>query len=176
MNYIDFEYLDLAIGFGDPGLDQEWRGTHLSFDLWKYHKANVDYNEKYRLVEFIKRNIDKEEDLMLELGVDYEADFFTVHENGSHGRYFDFSKSFFRIPNDVIKINQIEGYSIFDWLTVLENSSSIFCVDSSMANLIDQWGIKPPEGRYFHKWTEYYTPEQVHFLTPQLTENWTIVT
>jgi hypothetical protein len=53
------------------------------------------------------------------------------------------------IPSDwqTIEIKPIKGFTIWDWLGVIEGAQSIICVDSVYANLIDQLGIG--SDRYF---------------------------
>ena len=40
-------------------------------------------------------------------------------------------------PKNKILFAKIKNYQIFDWLPVLERSSEIYCVDSSLANYVE---------------------------------------
>lgn len=169
-------YIDLAIGFGDIELDKRWRETKLSFDTWKYSEAKLEYQKKYDLCDFIARDLDKEIELMKFKGIN-KGDYIVIHEDGSHGRHFDFNRiiGYNHIGSKIIKIDKEENYNIFDWLKILEGAKAIYCVDSCIANLVDQYGIMPPKGRFFHPWREYYTPLQLSLLTPKIKEDWVII-
>jgi hypothetical protein len=70
------------------------------------------------------------------------------------------------IPNDwqTIEITPIPGYTVWDWLKVIEGAQSIICVDSVYANLIDQLGLG----------TDRYFIARSHIgLTPVQGQDWT---
>ncbi|MFW9899681.1 MAG: hypothetical protein ACFFDY_00155 [Candidatus Thorarchaeota archaeon] len=176
--YITQSYIDLAIGFGNPLLDKNWKETNLSFDLWKYKHAGLPYTTKYDLYDFIVRNRDKESQLMALKEINKNDNYIVVHEDGSHGRHFDFNKIIGGMSNHygIVRLGKVEGYNIFDWLSILQGAFQIYCVDSCFANLVDQYGIIPRGGRFFHPWSEYYTPLQLKLLTPKISDDWKIIT
>lgn len=169
-----FEYLDLAIGFGNTALDTEWKKTNLSFDVWKYNKANVPYFNKYNLPNIISRQTDIELDLFNFLHIKTNESYIVIHQNGSNKRHFDFKLN---TNKRIIEIDSIssERWRIFDWLPILMNADQIYCVDSCFLNLVDQYNIKPPNGRYAHLWSEYYTEENLHFLSPLISSDWKFI-
>ncbi len=169
--------IDLAIGFGDVELDRKWKETGLSFDIWKYYIVKLEHQYKYTLSEFIVRNSDREMELAEKKKINCKDDYIVIHEDGSHGRHFDFSRTigYNHIGSKIIKIDKEENYNIFDWLKILEGAKAIYCVDSCITNLVDQYGIMPTKGRFFHPWREYYTPLQLSLLTPKIKEDWVII-
>lgn len=171
-------YIDLAIGFGNPLLDKNWKDTGLPFDIWKYNKAKLEYQKKYSLCYFIERNFEKEKELMKLKGINRNDNYIVVHEDGSHGRHFNFNKIIGEMSNHygIVRLDKVEGYNIFDWLSILQGAFQIYCVDSCFSNLVDQYGIIPRGGRFFHPWKEYYTPLQLKLLTPKISDDWKITT
>ncbi len=164
--------IDLAIGFGDIVLDRKWKDSQMSFDVWKYnHAAKMSYSAKYDLPNFIIRDKDQERGLMAYLRIKKGEKYIITHSNGSHGRNIDFNRITDFNGCRTIEISQVEGYNVFDWLGILEGAYQIFCVDSSISNLVDQFGIKPEGGRFFHPWVEYYSTEQLKLLTPNIEES-----
>jgi len=166
------EKLDLGIGFPGHRENQTWKSTGLSFDEWKYKKADLPLELKYTLS--INRNKENEKNLILLLEENYQLKKYSVvHDSGiSSGR----RQYNFNLPADekYIKIRPIKGFTVFDWLSILEGADKIYCVDSCIANLVNQLGIGIGK-RYFHPWIEYYTQDQQSQLTPKLAEGWEIV-
>lgn len=169
--------IDLAIGFGDPILDKEWKDTGLPFDVWKYNRVKLEYQKKYDLCDFIVRDKDKETQLMALKGINKNDNYIVVHEDGSHGRHFNFNKIIGEASNHygIVRLDKVKGHNIFDWLSILQGAFQIYCVDSCFANLVDQYGIIPRGGRFFHPWSEYYTPLQLKLLTPKIRDDWEII-
>lgn len=117
---------------------------YTSFDQYKYIKAGVPFLEKWKLAECITRDTQAEDALLLKLG--NPSKYAVIHLEGSdHTAQFDETM----IPPDWTKIYIKEGLtdSIFNWIPVLENAESIICVDSCIANMVDQLGIG--SDRYF---------------------------
>jgi hypothetical protein len=180
--YSEGKVLDLSIGFGDGKLDTEWKSSNLSFDEWKYKKAEVPFEQRYNLPLCLSRNHKKEKDLLLgvvsrKINLTEEIKnkkptrrFITVHSSGTNRRFFDFN-----IEEIHTKIRPINGYSVIDWLSVLKNSQEIFTVDSCIGILVELFQMKPKYGRHFHKWTEYYNDQQLRLLTPKISNDWQIV-
>jgi len=149
----DIPILDLSIGFGNKKLDSKWRASGLSFDRWKYREAGVPFHNKYNLV--INRNFKKERELKELLGLPNR--YVVTHSKGTRGS-FDFD-----VPGSV-EVEEIEGFTLFDWIGVLEGASSIACVDSCVANLVEQLGIGYGR-RYFHSWGDEH-------LCPVIDSDW----
>lgn len=175
----DRDMLDLAIGFGDAALDGEWKNTGLPFDIWKYRTAGITYEKKYELPKALEGSKTRGYDLCTTLMDQriHGGRYIVTHSYGSNGRRFSFNKIISERFGDVlaIEIQQIGKYTVFDWLPIIHGADAILCVDSCISNLVDQMGIRPTMGRFFHPWTEYYSLEQLHMLTPKMSEDWITV-
>jgi predicted SAM-dependent methyltransferase len=149
------DIIDLAIGFGRD--EKDWRESGFHFDEYKYMLANVPFEEKYNLV--FNRNTKKEKALCKELELEkYHDGYVVTHSKSSFAEYD------FKIPS-AIEVEEKEGYLIFDWLTVLEGARYIFCVDSCIANLVNQLGIANGR-RYFRDWKDIRDKKEARRLTP----------
>ena len=157
--------LDLAVGFLNNALDKEWKESGMTFDEWKYKKSGVPFEKKYDLQ--INRNTGKEEKLLKQLtnGNPY----IVTHSKGGQGYKHNFNKP------GAIEVKHIEGYTLFDWLKILEEASEVYCIDSSVANLINQLGIckdrrfyKPVSGDKMHV-------SDKDCRSPQMDKNWKLI-
>jgi hypothetical protein len=136
---------------------------HTSFDQYKYIRAAVPFINKWRLSDCITRDLTKEQLLYTSLMI--TGPYAVVHLEGSdHRAQFDSST----IPTDwsTIEITSDKTTSIFDWLTVLERADSIVCVDSCIANLVDQMNLTNDK---------YFIPRSHIGLTPVQGQDWTWV-
>jgi hypothetical protein len=132
--------LDLSISFPNshPYNDSVFyqRRHEMSFDRIKYSIANVSFEEKWNLK--FNRNLNAEHKLEGQLNI---PDSFTlVHTRGS-------SEAFTYHPEDgesVIYVND-SSPSIFDWCNVIKKANKIVAIDSSFANLVEQYGFAGPK-------------------------------
>ena len=134
---------------------------YTSFDQYKYIRAGVPFLEKWNLAGCITRNPEREQALIQELV--QNPDYVAVHLEGSSVRA-DFDRTI--IPPDwqIIEIQPRPGYTLWDWLGLLEGAQSIVCVDSVYANLVDQLAIG----------TDRYFIQRSHIgLTPVHGQDWT---
>jgi hypothetical protein len=136
---------------------------HTSFDQYKYIKAQVPFLNKWKLSECIVRDTAAEQELYNSLNI--TKPYAVIHLEGSdHLAEFDYSS----IPNNwqTITITSDKTQSIFNWLTVLESADSIVCVDSCIANLVDQMNLTNDK---------YFIPRSHIGLTPVQAQDWTWV-
>lgn len=134
---------------------------HTSFDQYKYIRAQVPFLNKWQLKDCITRDHPAEQLLYNKLVKNPK--YAVVHLEGSdHRARFDESI----IPPDwqTIYVTPEHTSSILNWLKILEGAESIVCVDSCMANLVDQMSI---EGDL------YFIPRSHIGLTPVQGQNWT---
>ena len=109
------------VNCGD-GLGQE------TFDMFKYRKANVPFEEKWNLV--YKRNIPEEDKVFSYIVKHTPYDIIgTKFSGGDLNLKFD-SK------HNIVKFT--DEFSIFHWRKVFEDAKHIALVDSAMANFIEQ--------------------------------------
>ena len=149
--------IDLGIGFGRA--EEDWYASGLRFDEWKYREAGVPLAEKYNLQ--IERNFEAEQALKRKLNLDRYCDGYVVtHSESSFARYD------FNVP-DAIEVKPTAGFHLFDWIGVLEGARYILCVDSCVANLVNQLGIGKGR-RYIKTWHNIRQGADADRRTPEL--------
>ena len=149
---------------GHPELVERPEFQIMKFDQYKYSVAGVPFQEKWRLESCITRDPQKEQALKDQLTLPGQP-YVVLHLEGSDHRA-DFDRSIIPAGWAQIEITADQTDSIFDWITTLEGAESIVCVDSVIANLVDQLGIG--EDRYF-------IPRSHIHLTPVLGQAWTVL-
>lgn len=105
-----------------------------SFDEFKYFIADVPFEEKWNLQ--IKRN--KEKEIELKNKLEAHSRYVVIQEQSSDcKRLVEWANS------DVkrIDVRPITN-SVFDWLTIFENSEQNIFIESCFSNLVDQLNIK----------------------------------
>ena len=136
------------------------------FDEFKYSKAGVPFLQKWTLAECVARNPEREAALVKKLVT--TPDYYVTHlASGS----FSCSPSLPFIPEgwQHIAITPQATDCVFDWLSVIEGARALVCIDSSIANLVDQFKMG---GSTLQK---YWIPRSHIHLTPVLGTAWTIL-
>jgi hypothetical protein len=151
--------LNLGIGFGRE--EKGWLKSRLHFDEWKYKEAKVPFKERYNLK--IVRFPEREQELY-DMVAEGKDGYVITHSASSFAR-FDWG-----IPNG-IEVSRVDGYTIVDWLTIIERARAVFCVDSCVANLINLLGLHRGS-RFFRHW-DYRTVREV-LLPPVVDGDWVI--
>jgi len=145
---------------GQKFSEERWF-QYTSFDQYKYIRADVPFLDKWRLSELITR--DPQEEARVCDQLIKHSDYCVLHLEGSdHTAQFDPEI----IPRgwQTIEIKPGITASIFNYLSLLEGAQSIVCVDSCIANMVDQ--MKIPGDLYFIA--------RSHIgLTPVLNGSWT---
>lgn len=132
--------IDLSITFpnSNPVNDSFFYANKgiMSFDQMKYAFANVPFEEKWNLK--FNRNTEVEQRLVNQLNL--PSTFTLVHTKGS-------SESFVYHPetNESVVYVTDTGGSIFDWCGVIDKANKIVAIDSSFANLVEQYGFTGPK-------------------------------
>lgn len=133
----------------------------MKFDQYKYARAGVPYKNKLMLSECIQRDPAVEDRLYKE--VVKKEKYIVTHLAGSDRSYaLDFSDAEAQ-GYQVVNITERPGYSVFDWIKVLEGAESLYLIDSCFANMVDQLDI----GR--DKW---FIRRSKMDLTPVLLSDW----
>lgn len=134
------------------------------FDEFKYSKAGVPFLRKWTLRELIERDLAREQALYDRL---VKADNYYVTQ--FKGSNFTASPDLGHIPPDWQRIDVDEHItdSIFDWLTIIERSQALICIDSALSNMVDQMKITSTD--------KYWIPRSHIHLTPVLGTAWTIL-
>jgi hypothetical protein len=152
-----YQYLSSHPELTDPELF-----SILKFDQYKYWVAEVPFLEKWKLQECIVRDPVRERELKEELGA--RGDYAVVHRRGSDF-YWEGSVEWTGLPT--IEIAPRRGWSIFDWLGVLEEAKVYIGVDSVFSNLVDSLDLVEGD--------RYWIRRSAWDLTPVLGGQWTII-
>lgn len=136
---------------------------HFKFDEFKYHLANVPFEQKWNLK--IRRNYQREQELFNRL-VRGQRPLIVTHLAGSDIRYAPESLGLDTVNNEVINITDDITTNIFDWLTILEKANTIITLDSVFCNLIEQLNFKNNK--------QFIRRSGIH-MTPVLKNNWDMV-
>lgn len=139
INEKKLEYIDPC--FFIPGHDpesqnyekvKEYKKSGLNWIQLKYDLCNVPLEKRWNL-EY-SRDLDKEEKLFnivnkycIKQGYTHYSIVHTYDRNLLNN---------LEVQNE-IPFSYIAGYTIFDWRKVLEESSELFCIDSSLANYVE---------------------------------------
>ena len=116
--------------------DNPWAHGHI-----KYNFCNVDYEDWDKYIH-IRRNADREKSLLHHLGINGEESFSVINRNfGTPPNY--------RTRDDIssksglreIQMNFIQGYNLFDWMSVFEKASQIHTMDTSIYYILQFLGI-----------------------------------
>lgn len=154
--------INLGIGFGRH--EEDWLSSGLTFDRWKYEEAQVPFSEKYNLV--IKRDMEKEMSLKNHLNL--TKNYIITHSRGESAGDFNFNKE------GAVEVHSIEGYNLFDWLSILEDAKELYCINSCVANLIDIFGIG--KNKRYYKLGDFQCDEnRKKLLEPSLSSDWSLI-
>jgi len=161
--------VDLGIGFGRD--EKGWIASKLHFDEWKYKEAGVPFEERFKLK--IVRNLEKETALFSLLAEKHNINgkaYSAVHKGSSVHSYN------WPIPN-AVEVKPIDGYTIFDWIMVLEKASVLFLTDSCISALVNGLGIGVGRRfvRYFPRTEENINPVRRELGKQVLAPDWGII-
>ena len=134
-----YQYLNTVPELTNP----EWFNI-LKFDQYKYQAAGVPFINKWSLSECITRDPAREASLRDRLNI--TGPYCVAHLTGSSAAV---DVSLVRaIVDPAVQIINVDDYKtdcVFDWIGVLESADYIVCLDSSIANMVDQLMIRGPE-------------------------------
>ena len=136
---------------------------HTKFDQYKYTAAEVPFHYKWRLPEYITRNVAREQALYDQIIGTDTAPYVIIHTEGSD-HHADFDRTIIPTNWRQIEITAATD-SVWDWLTILERAECIILVDSVFSNIVDQMNIGTADSRYF-------IPRSHIGLTPVLGQHW----
>jgi hypothetical protein len=124
-----YKELDLSFGFFGSSVEQYHSNTNFAknFVEAKYKLSNVPIEERWKL-DF-KRDYSRENSLFKKMIK--SSSYVLAHENSSQGNHF------FIDGDNIIKVMPIKGYNIFNWMQIIEGAEEIYCIDSSVCNLIE---------------------------------------
>jgi hypothetical protein len=155
-----YQYLNTVTELTDPEMF-----NILKFDQYKYQTSGVPFCDKWRLDQSIMRNLTRESDLIKRLKLPKR--YCVAHLTGSSARV---EAKIITWLDPAVKIIDIDDHltdSIFDWIGVIEGAEAVVCLDSCVANMVDQLNITGPE--------LYWIRRSGWDLTPVLGNSWKIV-
>lgn len=156
-----YHYLNVAPERTDPELF-----NILKFDQYKYWKSSVPFRLKWRLDQCITRDPVQERTLREDLGIQ-EGDRYAVTSLKGSNFQVNVTPTWLDPALRLIDVDLNQTDSIFDWIGVLAGAEAVVCVDSAIANMVDQLCIEGPE--------LYWIRRSPWDLTPVLGSQWTIV-
>lgn len=132
--------IDLSISFPNshPYNDAAFYQNRqsITFDRMKYDFANVPFEEKWNI--FFDRNLENEKKLESQLNL--PETFTLVHTSGSSESFVYHAEE----GEEVVYVTDT-GSSIFDWCGAIKKANKIVAIDSSFANLVEQFGFTGPK-------------------------------
>jgi hypothetical protein len=138
----------------------------LKFDQYKYWKTGVPFRLKWTLDACVARDPAAEDRLRTTLGIS-PGDRYAVASMRGSSFSAPVPQGFFDPAVRLISVDDHLTDSIFDWRGVIEGAEAAVCVDSALANMIDQLCIEGPR--------LYWVRRSPWDLTPVLGSQWTII-
>lgn len=135
----------------------------------KYMMYDMDWKE-WRFYAHPKRDPDREEELMRQLGLAKYEPFNLISMNFGSGvkRTVDINVSN-KLRN--VEMNFVEGFSMFDWCGVIERARTIHAVSSSSLYLFEVLNLRAEE---IHLYARKPIEPNLDFVRPLLTKNYTL--
>lgn len=156
-----YQYLNAAPQLTDPQLYSVCK-----FDQYKYAAADVPFRNKWLLDQSITRDLEREAELKARLNLSDR--YAVVHLTGSSARVDQALVA--SVLDPAVQIVNVDDHlteSIFDWISVIEGAEAVVCLDSAVANMIDQLQIQGPK--------LYWIRRSGWDLTPVLGSAWVYV-
>jgi len=143
-------------------MDLKYQVSGVEMDGWADHVT-------------LRRDLEKEERLFRELGLDDGVPYALINETCS-SRTIPFPH---RAPEKEVRLRMVEGYTLIDWSTVIERAARVATVDTSIVLLIEALKItgkplhvvsryQPPSFRELQnvlklEWLFYFLPEHLAY-------------
>ena len=111
----------------------------------KYSMVNMDHNDWQDYFNF-NRNIEREDILYHEvLGLRDNSNYILVNKYYStppNIQEYDKIKIDNKESLDIIEMKIIEGFTLFDWIKVIENANEIYTINTAINYIIDKLNLK----------------------------------
>ena len=156
-----YHYLNTVPELTDPELF-----NILKFDQYKYWRSGVPFRQKWTLDRCIARDPARETALRSAVGIVPGERYYVTSLRGSNFNA-QIPLNWLDPAVKVVDVDQHITDSIFDWIGILEGAEAVVCVDSAVANMVDQLCIEGPE--------LYWLRRSPWDLTPVLGSQWSIV-
>ncbi len=158
---------DNLVLIGDAGRGNVEKG--FNFDAWFYHQHNLDFSHSFSNF-FVARDLLREKSLLERFGISSDK-YILLHEDPR----YQIDKALIHVPDgfEVINISPSFTSNVFDWCMLIENSSELHCIESSIMFLADRLlyqSAKQPK-LIAHRYAREYPPSN----SPSLINNWVIL-
>ena len=160
-----YQYLNTVPELTDPEMF-----NILKFDQYKYQTAGVPFRNKWELSSCITRQPAGEDQLAARLksaGMNLSKPYAVAHLTGSAAKVDQSIITWLDPAVTVINVDLYKTASIFDWWGVIEGAEAVVCLDSAVANMVDQLCIAGPE--------LFWIRRSAWDLTPVLGSAWQFV-
>jgi hypothetical protein len=111
----------------------------------KYELLGLDFNS-WRNIQ-IKRDYNAEKKLMELLGIESGMEYNLINE--FHMYYFEKISIPVNVNEKNINMSKIDGFTLFDWIGVMENAKSIHTVGTSLIFLMDAINSIPNDMHFY---------------------------
>ena len=153
--------IPLAIAIeGADFIDLKLVGS-LKFDEYKYARAGVPFSEKWRLGDFLERDLGREKALHAMLGI--TGPYICVHPTASNINMTVNLPERWLTDYQIVKIHPLTDNQL-DWIYTLEHAAKLVLLDSCFANLAEQLNIGGDK---------YLITRSVVAATPVFKNGWT---
>jgi hypothetical protein len=144
--------------FDGSVMDAKYKLMNLKFDDWS------DYL-------IINRNKKKEEELFSLLGIKENDEYIVV--NNKFGSPPNFATKNIKINTDckIIDMGFYDGFTLFDWIKVLEKSKEIHVVESSINYILEKENIEPSKVFIYSK----HVPSSFNHVKHLFSKNWNYI-
>ena len=150
---------------GRGGVIEKFKNQGRNWIDLKYHLVDVPLEKRWNL-EYIRDTKSEEE-------MTFFVDSYKKSKNiDRYSVVHSYNSNRLPLINPVNKIPfaKIKNYQIFDWLPVLERSSEIYCVDSSLANYVEVCPSLKNNDKFYLGSEE---PHYHNYMRNILKNNWT---
>jgi hypothetical protein len=141
--------------------------AQFKFDQYKYAQAEVPFGKKWELKECLELDPAAQDRLYAQ---EVKQERYMVYQGQASDLSYDIDLSIIEEGVQCIELRELDGYSVFDWIKIIEGAETIILIDSVFANLIDQLSLNPAADKYYmRKWNRRVDGN------PVLLGNWTYV-
>lgn len=136
---------------------------------------NTDYSDWKNYFE-IKRNYDRENNLIKELGINLNNKYNLINPN--FGTYPNFKRNNSISPNndfENIYMDFLPNFNIFDWMGVIENAQEIHTMETSLYYILEKLNISDNVYIYSKYTYQYGVKDNYSYMKSHCNNKWNFV-